>query len=78
MLHHRILASVPRQLQNLRVECHNRTNAAIHLRPLLQLTMDTTNRELTYSKVNLPAKKLHNNNVVDIPYNIQIYLLTDI
>lgn len=56
-LHLQILASVPSQLQNLgrqvledssRVDRRSSTNAAIRLGPLLQLTMDTANRELKY------------------------------
>jgi hypothetical protein len=54
-LHLQILASVPSQLQNLsgqvlqdssRVDSRSSTNTAIRLSPLLQLTVDTTNREL--------------------------------
>ena len=54
-LHLQIFASVPSELQNLssqvlqdsgRVDRCSSTNTAIRLSPLLQLTMDTANREL--------------------------------
>ena len=54
-LHLQILASIPSQLQNLssqvlqdgsRVHGCGGTNTAIGLSPLLQLTVDTSNREL--------------------------------
>jgi hypothetical protein len=57
-LHLQILASVAGQLKNLssqvlqdssRVDSRSSTNTAIRLSPLLQLTMDTANRELKYS-----------------------------